>query len=332
MKMYIVKALGILLSLTFLAFIIWCLSATVTTLTKEPDRSKRILVLTKSSDSEFWKTVYKGAETAANEYNNVELIIEAPVSEDDYGTQNRMIRSAVDKDIDVIVFSACDYDRSVESVESAIDKGIPVISIDSYINSDKVQLMIGTDNVAAGVQAGEAIGALTGYNANIGIINCEEGGAVGIQREEGFLKVVAKNPGMKVIETRYAFSNVEDSKKNTLEILKAHPEINAIATFNEWTTLGVQEALYELGIDDDSMAAIGFDSNVKSVEMLEIGVYDGLIVQNPFEIGYLGVKSAIDYDKKKYKQPRFIDTGTKLITAENMYNIENQKLLFPFSN
>jgi len=56
-----------------------------------------------------------------------------------------------------------------------------------------------------------------------------------------------------------------------------------------------------------------------------------LIVQNPFAMGYIGIQQAIEYKKNKQHED-FIDTGTKVITAENMYNIENQKLLFPFSN
>lgn len=307
-----------------------CLLFTLSTFTQNKVSKKNIMFIAKSSDSNFWKTAFQGAQAAANEYN-VNLTIKAPQTEDDYAVQNQLIQWGVDNKMDAIVFSACDFDRSVERAEHAMEEGIPVISVDSPINSQKVQMMIGTNNIAAGAQVGEELARLTGQQGIVGVINCEEIGAVGIQREAGLLEALKKYPQMKVVDIRYTISNVEDPKRKTLEMLAEHPDINAIATFNEWTTLGVGEALEELNISGSDYAVVGFDTNIKSIEQLENGIYDALIVQNPFAMGYMGVQQALEY-KKNAKHEAFIDTGTTVITAQNMYNMENQKLLFPFSN
>lgn len=316
----------VILTVMILSFLIFTLS----TFTQSDKSKMNIMFIAKSSQSNFWKTAFQGARAAGNEYN-VNVIIQAPETEEDYGKQNEMLQWAIDNSVDAVVFSACDFDKSVKAAERVIDAGIPVISIDSPINSSKELMMIGTDNILAGVQAGEKLAELTDYKGKVGIINFEEGSANGMQRERGCLDAILKYPNMEVVDIRYTLSNIENPKLNTIDMLKENPEINAIATFNEWTTLGVGEALKEMDIDKDKIAVIGFDNNLKSIEQLERGIFDGLIVQNPFAMGYIGIQQAIEYKKNKQHED-FIDTGTKVITAENMYNIENQKLLFPFSN
>ena len=323
------KALRVSVRVLATVLVAASLLLTLSTFTQNKVKKPSIMFIAKSSESSFWKTAFQGAHAAANEYN-VKLAIRSPQTEDDYITQNRLISWGVENGMDTIILSACDYDRSVATVESAIAAGVTVISVDSPISSDKVEMLIGTDNKAAGAQVGAKLAKLTEMKGIVGVINCEEIGAVGMQREAGLLEELKKYPNMQVADIRYTISNIEDPKQKTLEMLAEHPEINAIATFNEWSTLGVGEAILELKAKDEQYAVVGFDTNIKSIEHLESGVLDGLIAQNPFAMGYLGVQQAIGYRKTTKHEP-FIDTGTTVITSENMYNTENQKLLFPFS-
>ena len=306
------------------------LGVSVTTFTQTVSAKREVLFLAKSSESAFWKTAFQGAQAAANEYN-VHLTIRAPETEDDYLGQNVVLEWAATSNVSAVLLSACDYSRSVDAAHGVIDAGIPIIGVDSPINSDKIQLFIGTDNQEAGRQAAREIVRLTGGEAVVGIVNCEETGAVGIQRESGFLEVLGQYPNIRVADIRYTISDIEDPMKNTLDMLEKNPDINAIASFNEWSTLGVGAALEELEEKRDNIFAVGFDSNIRSVEQLERGIMDALVVQNPFAMGYIGVEQAMGYKKNK---PRgvFIDTGTTLITKDNMFKTENQKLLFPFSD
>ncbi|HHW01088.1 MAG TPA: substrate-binding domain-containing protein [Clostridiaceae bacterium] len=291
-------------------------------------RKPKVLVLVKSSGSKFWQTVFAGAKVAANEYN-IDLQLSAPESEKDYETQNEMMEKAIEDKVDAIVFSACDFDNSVEVAERAIDSGIPIIIIDSQINTDKVLCTIGTDNVEAGRMAGRTLIEYMNGKAKVGVINFEKGSANAMQREQGFIESMKGYNEMVIADIRYSYSNAESPKKATIDMLRDHPDINAIATFNEWTTIGVANAIDELGLKDQ-ITVVGFDNNPESIKMLEDGVIDALIVQNPFAMGYLGVQYAIQAIKNK-NNFEDVDTGTVVINRENMYNIENQKLLFPFS-
>ena len=100
-------------------------------------------------------------------------------------------------------------------------------------------------------------------------------------------------------------------------------------TFNEWTSLGVGFAISDLGKRDDIMVT-AFDSNVVSVGMLETGEVDALIVQNPYAMGYLAVENACQILSGKEPEALHIDTETTLVTRDNMYLPEYQKILFMY--
>ena len=83
-----------------------------------------------------------------------------------------------------------------------------------------------------------------------------------------------------------------------------------------------------MGLSEE-VAAVGFDSNVVSVGMLETGEMDALIVQNPFAIGYLGVRSAVEL--LGGKDIAAVDnTSVTVVTKDNMFEPEVQRILFKF--
>lgn len=294
-----------------------------------------IAVVTKSTSSDFWHNVSYGVESAATEYN-VSVSFNGPSNEEDYVTQNNLIERAVENGADAIVFSAIDYTKSTQTIENAIAKGVKVVMIDSNIDSDKVSLFVGTDNMEAGRMAAKAAreeylklshsdGAM-----NVGIVNFDKASDNGQQRERGFRNELAKYDNVKISETINVDSNTEDAKKGTLDMLERNPEINCVVGFNEWMTLGIGEAIKESG-KSESVCAVGFDSNVVSIGMMETGEIDSLIVQNPFAMGYLGVTSAYGLVSGKNEiTDGNIVTSTSCINRENMFDEASQKIMFRF--
>lgn len=290
-------------------------------------KDKRLIaVITKSTESAFWKSVFAGAGAAGTEYN-ITLTFQGPPMEEDYEAQNQMIRQAVEDGADAIVFSAVDYNANADAITQAAQSGVRVVVIDSDVNSPQVSCRIGTDNYAAGRMAGEAALRCGGEKLHIGIVNYDVNSANGQQREKGFRERVARDGRVEDITTINVLSTTEDAKRGTAELLARHPEINVIATFNEWTSLGVGWAIREMGLEDET-TVVAFDSNVVSVGMLETGEVDALIVQNPFAMGYLGVENAWKLVNGKKAPDVKTDTDTVLVTRENMYSPECQKMLF----
>ena len=296
----------------------------------ESNKHKKMYVevITKSTTSAYWKTTFAGANAAGTEYN-LELSFDGPSNEEDYERQNQMIRDAIDRGVDAIVFSAIDYNANAEAINAAVEKGIKVVVIDSDVNSELVSCRISTDNYKAGQMVGEAVLSGTEPSLQVGIVNFDKNSENGQQREKGFRDYVANNERVNIVSSINVNSTIEEAKAATIQMLKENPQINIVVTLNEWTSLGVGYAVQELKLKDKTRV-VAFDSNVVSVGMLETGEVDALIVQNPYAMGYLGVEYAWMLLKGEKVKETHIDTTTTLITRENMYNPENQKVLFPF--
>ncbi|MGN0329701.1 MAG: substrate-binding domain-containing protein [Kineothrix sp.] len=295
--------------------------------TEAPGKSY-VALITKSMDSAFWQSVYAGAGAAATEYN-LEITLEGPASEEDYETQNMLIDRAVENGAKVIIFSAVDYNANSEAINRAAKSGVKIVVIDSDVNSSQVSCRIGTDNHAAGRMAGRAVLDTEEEELYIGIVNHDVNSANGQQREEGFREAALEDERVKAMYTINVPSTTEDAREGAANLLKEHPEINAVVTFNEWTSLGVGWAIRDMELAD-STRVVAFDSNVVSVGMLETGEVDALIVQNPYAMGYLGVERANSLITGSGQEESRIDTATTCVTRENMFEPECQRILFAF--
>lgn len=313
----------------FLALLAVCIAAGAAGLrSMEAKDAWSVALIVKSTESAFWKSVFAGANAAGTEYN-VKLTVQGPDMEEDYETQNEMIRRAVEEGVSAIVFSAVDFNANAAAIDEAAQKGVKIVVIDSDVNSGAVSCRIGTDNDAAGRMAGRAALSGTEDKLYIGIVNYDINSANGQQREQGFREAVKEDPRVAFIKTINVLSATEDARAGTAELLREHPEINVVATFNEWTSLGVGWAIRDLSLQEKTNV-VAFDSNVVSVGMMETGEVDALIVQNPYAMGYLGVEAA--YDLIAGKKPAYtqLDTETTLVNRENMFTEECQKILFAF--
>ncbi len=292
----------------------------------------RVAVIVKSLDSDFWKNFKSGVDSAATEYN-VNVTFEGPENEEDYSVQNKMITNAVEKGADVIVFSAIDRTRNAPAVNAAVRKGVKVITADSALDSSLVSLFIGTDNPKAGEEAAKALAAqFTGDDdIKLGIVGCGKKTENIIEREDGLREYLGGLQNAEIISSVTAESNIESAKREALDILKSHPEINALVGLNEWSTLGVCEAVKSLGASG-KIKTVGFDTNTIAIGMLETGEMGALIVQNPFAMGYLSVKKAAEMQSGKIKGNDVIYTSVTTVTKQNMYQSDIQKILFDFKD
>lgn len=288
----------------------------------------RIAMIVKSTESDFFQSVFSGANVAATEYNAA-LTTQGAETEEDYFEQNRMIDKAVSDGADALVISAVDYQENAAAVDRASEAGLQIVVIDSDVDSAAVKCRIGTDNYAFGRMAAQAIKEQMGeQELRIGIVNFDENTANGQERETGFREEIGNIAEPASVDTINVLSTTEDARAGTKKLLAQHPDINVIVTFNEWTSLGVGWAIRDLSCGDEVMV-VACDSNTVSVGMLEAGEVDALIVQNPYAMGYLGVEAACRLLAGKKVDAR-IDTATTLVTRETMYLPEYQKILFRY--
>ena len=239
---------------------------------------KKVVFLTKSMDSSFWQSAYAGAGAASAEYN-LDLVCEGPDGdgEEDYEAQNEMIDRAIREQVDALLFSAIDFEKNAEAIDRAAKAGIRIVVVDSPVNSEAVECYIGTDNYEAGCMAGEEVIGNPAENLNIGIVNFDKSTENGQLREKGFRDTVLNDDRANITASINVKSTITDAREGTERMLLDNPQINVIVTFNEWTTLGVGDAVEALGAGERTQV-VAFDSNVKSIGMLEKGNVDALIV------------------------------------------------------
>lgn len=294
-----------------------------------PATQRSVALIAKSTSTEFWLSAFSGARTAAAEYNLMLTII-GPETEEDYEAQNQMIADAVEEGAEVIVFSAIDYDNNAASIDAAAQAGVQIVSIDSGVGSGLVKTYIGTNNYAAGRMAAQA--ALEGVESplHVGLINYDEGSANGQERERGAVDRLEESGRAQIIAVVNTLSDAEQARQDTLGILARYPEINVLMAFNEPTSVGAARAVRDMGLSD-TVFYVGFDSNVVTIDGLQEGYVDALIVQNPYAMGYLGVESAYKLltGQGDSLEP-MVDTATQIVNRKNIFTIDGQKALFAF--
>ncbi len=286
-----------------------------------------IRVIVKKQNHDFWAVVEMGTEAAEREFGiNVEYT--GPYNEEDIDGQIRMVEAAVEDKVDAIVLAAIDYEKLVPAAEKAKSAGIPVIIIDSNINSEKMNGFIGTDNIDAGRVLGDAMADALGTELDVAIVSFVKGAASSNEREQGVKEALSKYNGINIIDTLFCNSDETLASELTIDMIENHPEVDVFVCLNAYATVGTARGITEIG-KVGVYKIVGFDSTPEEITYLEKGTIELMVVQNPFNMGYLGVKYALDA-VNGIKTPENINTGAVVINRENMYNPENQKLLFPF--
>lgn len=288
-----------------------------------------VALIVKSTETEFWLSVFAGAEAAAAEYN-AKLTVVGPETEEDYETQNAMVEQAVEKGAQAIVFSAIDYENNATAIDAAAAAGVKIVAIDSSVDSSAVSTYIGTDNYAAGRMAALAALERVEGDLKVGIVNYDVSSANGQEREEGAVDEFKESGRAEIVSVINTLAEAVHAQADTAALLMDHPEINVLLAFNEPTSVGAANAVRELGLSDD-VFLVGFDSNVATVDGLQEGSVDALVVQNPYAMGYLGVEAACKMlSGQGGSLETTVDTATRVVDRENLFTMDSQKALFAF--
>lgn len=285
-----------------------------------------IAVVPKGTAHVFWKTVEAGARAAGKEVG-AEIVWNGPAEETDVAGQIAIIEDFITRKVDALVMAACDAQALVPLVKKAMDKGIPVITIDSGIATDDALCFVATDNVLGARKGGEKLAELIGKRGKVGLIPFIKGAATSDMREQGFREAMAKYPNIKIAATLYSQSDASIAMQKTEDMLTSVADLAGIFAANEPAVVGAAQVLKQRNLAG-KVKLVGFDASDAEIAALKEGVVQALVVQNPYRMGYDGVKLAVQAIKGE-KIPKRVDTGVLIVTKENLDEPETQKWLYP---
>jgi len=286
-----------------------------------------VAVIPKGTTHEFWKSIHAGANKAASELG-VRVTWRGPVREDDRDEQIRVVEDSITRRACGIVIAPLDDTALVPVLREATAQHIPVVIIDSGIQWDGMVSFVATDNRRGGQMAGERMGDLLQGRGKVILLRYQEGSASTMEREAGFLQAIARYPGIEVVSSnRYGGATTETAYAAAENLLVTFREVDGIFTPNESTTFGMLRALQD-GNRAEQVKFVGFDSSPTLVQALRAGQLHGLVVQNPFRMGELGVQTLVQHVRNQPVERR-IDTGVAIISAQTVDSAEVQNLLSP---
>lgn len=285
-----------------------------------------IAVVPKGTTQSFWLAVKAGAE-AAGKKHGARIIWKGPAKETDVAGQKRIIENFINQKVDALVMAACNETALVPTVEQADRAGIPVVTIDSGVKSEIPRSFVATDNVAGAGEAARVLAKLIGGKGDVGLIPFVKGAATSNMRESGFKQEIAKHKSIRLVSVLYSNSDIMQGVRATEDMLTANPKLVGIFAANEGGAVGAARAL-DLRRLGGKVKLVAFDAAQAQIDALRKGTIQALVVQNPYKMGYEGVRAAVSVIDGE-KVPERIDTGVTVVTKDNFDQPDVQKLLYP---
>lgn len=294
----------------------------------------QIAVIPKGTTHEFWKSIHAGTVKAQRELEAegvpVKILWKGPLREDDRDQQIQVVENFTARRVSGILLAPLDNQALVKPVANAVASKIPVVVFDSGLKSDKQISFVATDNRKGGRLAAEHMGKLLNGKGKVILLRYAVGSASTEEREVGFLEGLKAFPDISLLSAdQYAGPTRETAYSNSQNLLNRFGrDVDGIFTVNENSTIGMTKALRDIGRAGGKVKMIGFDAGSQSIKDMKAGDVQGLVVQNPVRMGYLGVKTLVAHIQGKSVE-KVIDTGVGLVTPENMEEPQFKELLYP---
>jgi ribose transport system substrate-binding protein len=310
-----------------------------------------IAVVPKGVTHEFWKSIERGARRAAADLAeqgiSVQILFEGPRKESDLQEQNSIVQQmATSRGIHGLVLAPQDSKNSVPVVQEVVERKISVVIIDSGLDQPDLMIKyVATDNYNGGKIAAEhllAVLAKDGKTApKLGLLRYAVGSESTEQREKGFMDRInletmeqkkAGKPTVEIVSDNiYAGATVDSAQSVTGPwLIQYKNKMDGVFAVNESSTSGLLNALRSQGLNK-KIHLVGFDSAEPLLDAVEQGDIDGLVVQDPYRMGYLGVWTMVRHLERDDVSVggKNLPTGEHLLTKENLHSTQTRERFDP---
>ena len=291
----------------------------------------RIPVIVKATTSQYWATVFDGARAAAKALGVKIETLGAP-AETDVAGEVTIMENTIATHPNAIVIAATNAVALAAPIAKATAAGIPVIMIDSAANTDKYVTFLATNNETGGQKAADEIAACikarTGKEAGkVAYLTALAGAQSLNDRDKGFVEEIKKYPDISIVDHRVGNNDASKALSDSEDLLTKNPDLAGIFADNELEGDGAGTAVSDKNLGS-KLCLVAFDTSDQEIGFVRKGVIDGLIVQNPYMMGYAGVWYALAASKGVVF-PKFVDSGVHVITKANIDNPDMAGLLDP---
>lgn len=309
------KIISLLTSAVVMTSFVGCGSSSTTNKASADSKDKKITinVVVKALNSDFWKSVQAGAEAAGKELGVTVKVI-APNSEDDVAGQTSMMEDSIINKVSCLVVAPTQPAAALATFDKADQAGIPVVLVDTDAKWDKKQSFVGTGNLAGGKAGGKFLAEKVGKGAEVVMIRGALGDPGSDDRVSGARESL-EAAGVKVITVQPANGDRNKGMSVMENLLQAHPNIKGVYCTNDEMALGAIRALKQANRTD--VAVTGFDGSPDALKAIKAGELTATVAQNSYNMGKISVETAVKVVKGE-KVDKRIDTGTKLISKENV--------------
>jgi ribose transport system substrate-binding protein len=284
--------------------------------------AKECIGVVPASAQLFWSQVKAGALQAGLDVG-VEIYFRGPIREGSVEVQAQLIDKVVARGCKALVIapSGAELNAKVRALKA---RGIPTIYIDRDAGGSEVRALIATNNYRAGQLAGQHLGQALRGKGRVGVMQMSPAATSTSERRRGFIQAV-RAAGLTIVFDQPLGGNPDTTFKVLREQL---PQLDALFTTNGSTTRETHAALLRLQATGQ-LLHVGFDTGQVLLDALRAGQIDALVVQQPYAMGYQGVRLA----ERAMREPRVatprqhIELDAVLVTRERLDSPEVKALL-----
>jgi ribose transport system substrate-binding protein len=294
-----------------------------------PNASRTLVFIPKTTNSQFWVAIWDGAKKAAKELGYKDVLFQGVASGSDIMGQLNLLNNVATSKPAGILVAAIDSKSLKAAVEKAIDSGVPVVTVNSGVNSDKVPAHVATDNYSAGSSGADALAKLISNQGLVADIALDASSQTGRERENGFRdRIIKTYPDIKLLPPQYSMGDVTKAMNAMSDILTGNPTLVGVYCAQDAGGTGVAQLLKQHGMTvKEKIKVVAFDASPDEFLLFLEGYLDALVVQDPFSQGYKGVYAIDAVINGKPVENKFIATSAKLITKQNMTDPDTYDLL-----
>jgi ribose transport system substrate-binding protein len=291
----------------------------------------KVAIIVNDLTSPYWQSVLAGAHKAGQDFR-VDVVEFGAQSETGTNGKIGVFSKAVASKPAAIVIAAAQSDALLSAIDEAAKK-LPIIGIESAADSKAMTALVATDNVKAGRVAAKSLAAAItktygDTEGNLVLITSMPGIRSFDERAKGFKEVIAaKYRALDIVADRIADGKATTVLQMTKKLIADTADLRGVFVSDPVMTPAVAQAVAE-NRSGDKINVIGVGSDEKLLRLLQEDVIAGLVVEDPFRMGYDGVKTALAAAKGEPVAAK-VDTGVTVVTKANSGSARSKELLAP---